>query len=46
MKIDTADMKMSVDTPEDLERIRAYYHERQRKLDAARRLFGESVYEL
>lgn len=46
MKIDTSKMKMSVDTPEDLERMREYYHERQHKMTVARTLFGGNVYEL
>lgn len=46
MKLDTSRMKMSVDTPEDLERMREYYHEREHKMTVARRLFGNSVYEL
>lgn len=45
MKIDTSSMKMSVDTPEDLDRIRAYYHDRQKKHEAAVRL-GLKIYEL
>lgn len=45
-KIDTSDMKLSVDTPEDLERVRQFYHSRQFKMDMARRIFGRHVYEL
>ena len=46
MKIDTSNMKISVDTPEDLERMKEYYHSRQCKMDIARTLFGSDVYEL
>lgn len=47
MKIDTAHMKMSVDTPEDLERMRAYYEARENKKREAIRIFGASqIYEL
>lgn len=46
MKIDTTHMKMSVDTPEDLDRIREYYYRRQGKMDIARVLFGGEIYEL
>lgn len=45
-KIDTSNLKLSVDTAEDLERVREFYHTRQFKLDAARRIFGKHVYEL
>lgn len=45
-KLDTSRMKMSVDTPEDLERIREYYHEREHKLALARTLFPDATYEL
>lgn len=46
MKIDTSDMKMSVDTPEDLERMRSYHETRLHKMNVARKLFGNNVYEL
>lgn len=46
MKIDTSRMKMSIDTKEDLDRMREYFHEREHKMTVARRLFGNSVYEL
>ena len=46
MKIDTSDMKISVDTKDDLERMRDYYHKREHKMNVARRLFGNHVYEL
>lgn len=45
-KLDTSRMKMSVDTQEDLDRIREYYHEREHKMNTARRIFGKRVYEL
>ena len=45
-KLDTSRMKMSVDTKEDLDRMREYYHEREHKMTVARRLFGNAVYEL
>ena len=46
MNLDTSEMKLSVDTPADLERIRTYYHTKEHKLNAARKAFGNSVYEL
>lgn len=46
MKIDSSNLKMSLDTPEDLERIRKYHHDREHKMGVARRLFGNNVYEL
>lgn len=45
-KLDTSRMKMSVDTVEDLERIREYHHEREHKMNKARLIFGSAVYEL
>lgn len=46
MKLDTSGMKMSLDTKEDLDRIRAYYHQRLGKMDIARAMFDRDVYEL
>jgi spore coat polysaccharide biosynthesis protein SpsF (cytidylyltransferase family) len=46
MKIDTSHMKMSVDTAEDLERIRAYYHEREKKIALAKSIYGMKLYDL
>jgi spore coat polysaccharide biosynthesis protein SpsF len=46
MKMDTSDMKMSVDTIEDLNRMRDYYHKRAAKVDVAKAMFGTHVYEL
>ncbi len=46
MNLDTSHMKLSVDTPEDLDRVRAFYETRLTKMGAARRLFGNRVYEL
>lgn len=45
-KLDTSGMKFSLDTKEDLDRIRDYYHDREHKLSVAKRMFGKSVYEL
>ncbi len=46
-KLDSSNMKMSLDTPEDLERIRQYYHQREHKVSQAERIFGKSnVFEL
>lgn len=45
-KLDTSHMKMSVDTPDDLEVIRVYYHNLERKRDEAFRLFKGNIYEL
>jgi hypothetical protein len=46
MKIDSSDMKMSVDTQEDLDRIREYHERRVHKMNTARRIYGANVYEL
>lgn len=46
MHLDTSSMKLSVDTPEDLERVRLVYETRANKTNVARRLFGNAVYEL
>jgi spore coat polysaccharide biosynthesis protein SpsF len=46
MHLDTAEMKLSVDTPQDLEHMREYYHRREHKMRVARRAFGNAVYEL
>ena len=47
MKMDTSHMKMSVDTIDDLNRIRDYYHKRLGKMDVAKAMFGSgNVYEL
>lgn len=46
-KYDSSSEKMSLDTPEDLERIKRYYHQREHKLAHAERLFGKgNVFEL
>jgi len=39
-KLDTSGMKLSLDTPEDLENIRSYYHSRESKIKAAERRYG------
>lgn len=39
-KLDTSHMKMSLDTFEDLERIRTYYHNREFKMETAKSIFG------
>lgn len=47
MKIDTSEIKMSLDTPDDLERIRKYYHNRQFKLENAIKKYGRrNLYDL
>jgi spore coat polysaccharide biosynthesis protein SpsF len=47
MKLDTSHMKMSLDTPEDLEVIRQYHAEREKKMIEATRLFGRTnVFEM
>jgi spore coat polysaccharide biosynthesis protein SpsF len=43
-KLDTSHMKMSIDTPEDLNNIRRYFEETENKKEAARRLFGHDVF--
>lgn len=43
-KLDTSLMKMSLDTPEDLEEIRRYYHNLEQKKDTAQQLFGSDVF--
>lgn len=46
-KIDTSSWKMSLDTPEDLENIRKYHHDREYKMAVAKSLYGEDyIYEL
>ncbi len=45
-KLDTSHLKISLDTAEDLERIRRYYHDREYKLSVAKKLFGKNVYEI
>ena len=39
-RVDSSKIKMSLDTPEDLERIRAYYHEREFKIGIAKKKFN------
>lgn len=47
MKLDTSNMKMSLDTQEDLERIRKYYHDHQFKIEKALKIFGSKhIYDL
>jgi spore coat polysaccharide biosynthesis protein SpsF (cytidylyltransferase family) len=43
-KLDTSSLKMSVDTPEDIERIRVYFHTLEQKKEAAQREFGPNVF--
>jgi len=46
-KLDSSTMKLSLDTPEDLENIRKYYHDREHKLSLASKLFGrKNIYEI
>lgn len=46
-KLDTSAMKLSLDTPEDLERIREYYHAREHKIGLANKIFGHrGVFEI
>jgi spore coat polysaccharide biosynthesis protein SpsF len=45
-KLDSSHMKMSVDTKEDIERIRAYYHDLQHKNEIAEHMFGKDKYAL
>lgn len=46
-KLDSSDMKLSLDTPEDLDRIRKYYHDREYKIGLAQSKFGKrSIYEI
>jgi spore coat polysaccharide biosynthesis protein SpsF len=45
-KLDTSHLKISLDTPEDLQKIREYYHNREFKLATAKRLFGKNVFEI
>lgn len=46
MRLDTSDMKLSIDTPEDLLRVRQYYHTRESKTKVAEGLFGKLIYDL
>lgn len=43
-KLDTTHMKMSIDTDQDLYAARKYYHEMERKKEAAQKLFGHDVF--
>jgi len=46
-KLDTSNLKLSLDTKEDLEEIRKYYHNREHKMSLAIKAFGrKGVYEL
>lgn len=46
-KLDSSGLKLSLDTKEDLERIRAYFHEREFKMNLALKTFGrKNVYEI
>lgn len=46
-KHDTSALKLSLDTEEDLELIRGYYHNKEFKMNLAKSLFGmDNVYEL
>lgn len=46
-KLDNSSLKLSLDTPEDLETIRDYYHKRENKMATATKLFGRRfIYEL
>ncbi len=43
-KIDTSHLKMSVDTPEDLERMRNAHHEHEHKTNIATMRYGKNIY--
>lgn len=46
-KLDSTNLKLSLDTVEDLEVIRKYYHQREHKNEVARKIFGRQfIYEL
>lgn len=46
-KLDTTNMKLSLDTLNDLNVMRKYYHQREHKLEVARKIFGQRyIYEL
>lgn len=46
-KLDSSNLKLSLDTEEDLQRIREYYHRREEKLSNALRIFGKrAIFEL
>lgn len=46
-RIDTSNLKMSLDTPEDLDRMRSYHHILDFKQNEARRIYGSrNVFEL
>lgn len=42
-KLDSSSMKLSLDTPEDLERIRAYYHDREHKIALSHKIYGKRM---
>lgn len=39
-KLDSSALKLSLDTPDDLERIRTYFHDREAKIGLAIKMFG------
>ena len=46
-KLDNSSLKLSLDTPDDLDRIRDYFHKRETKMTAATKMFGKRfIYEL
>ena len=46
-KLDSSELKLSLDTPEDLEKIRNYYHDREYKISLAIKTFGrQNVFEI
>lgn len=45
-KLDTSNMKMSVDTQDDLDRVRAYYHQHEAKRQKSDLIYGRNIYEL
>ena len=46
-KLDSTNLKLSLDTVDDLEVIRKYYHQREHKNEVAKKIFGRQfIYEL
>jgi len=45
-RFDSSKMKLSLDTPEDLENIRAYFHEKEVKIKLAQKRYGKNVYNI
>lgn len=45
-QLDSSSLKLSVDTTEDLDKIRAVHHTGEHRADAAKRIYGKAVYRI